>query len=59
MEVLKITIFFAIVLMAMAMVQRAAADSHSPAPSPASDAVVFTPALFASITALVFGFFFC
>ncbi|XXG68470.1 hypothetical protein AAC387_Pa06g1551 [Persea americana] len=54
MEALKITIFFAIVLMATTMVQRAVAtDSHSPSPSPALDAAVFTPALFASFTARV------
>lgn len=50
-------LFLAVVMMVIAVsaVQPAVA-ADAPAPSPASDAAVFVPTLFASLTALAFGF---
>ncbi|XP_068638251.1 arabinogalactan protein 13-like [Aristolochia californica] len=61
MEVLKLRlvnfVLMAIILAASMVGKAAAADP--PAPSPTSDASVMVPALFASVTALLFGLFFC
>ncbi|XP_021898216.1 arabinogalactan peptide 13-like [Carica papaya] len=59
MEAMKMRLFMAIVVvfMAASVVQNVAAQ-EAPAPSPASDAAVFVPTVFASLVALAFGFFF-
>ncbi|XP_043691192.1 arabinogalactan protein 13-like [Telopea speciosissima] len=59
MEVLKMRLFTAVVLMVLAVsaVQNVAA-AEAPAPAPASDAAVFVPTVFASLAALAFGLFF-
>ncbi|KAJ9179901.1 hypothetical protein P3X46_008214 [Hevea brasiliensis] len=56
MEALKVRVFVAIVvvLMAVSAVQNVAAQ-EGPAPSPASDATVFVPTVFASLAAFAFG----
>ncbi|XP_043692223.1 arabinogalactan protein 13-like [Telopea speciosissima] len=59
MEALKMRLFAAVILMVLAVsaVQNVAA-AEAPAPAPASDAAVFVPTVFASLTALAFGFLF-
>ncbi|KAI3873060.1 hypothetical protein MKW98_006027 [Papaver atlanticum] len=54
---LKMRVFVAMIFMVMAAsaVQNVAA-ADAPAPSPTSDAGAVVPAVFASFTALVFGF---
>ncbi|KAI3877465.1 hypothetical protein MKW98_032549 [Papaver atlanticum] len=56
---LKMRVFIAMIFMVMAAssVQNVAA-ADAPAPSPTSDATSFVPAVFASLTALVFGLLF-
>lgn len=51
---MKLFVAMMVVLMAAATMQKAAA-AEAPAPSPASDATVFVPTLFASVAALAFG----
>ncbi|XP_058073759.1 arabinogalactan protein 14-like [Magnolia sinica] len=62
MEALKVRIFavaLMAVIMATSMIERTAA-ADAPAPSPTSDATsLFAPTLFASLTALIFGLFYC
>lgn len=57
MEAMKMKLFLAVVMMILAVsaVQPAAAAT-APAPAPASDAAIFVPTFFASLTALAFGF---
>ncbi|KAI3446379.1 hypothetical protein Pfo_003044 [Paulownia fortunei] len=60
MEALKMKIFLVAVvaaLMALSAVQNVAAQ-EAPAPSPASDATTFVPAMFASVAAVVLGMLF-
>ncbi|OAY41932.1 arabinogalactan protein 13-like [Manihot esculenta] len=59
MEALKMRVFLAVVVVLMAVfaVQNVGAQ-EAPAPSPASDATVFVPAVFASVAAFAFGFLF-
>ncbi|OAY44378.1 arabinogalactan protein 13-like [Manihot esculenta] len=56
MEALKMRVFLAIVVVVMAIsaIQNVGAQ-EAPAPSPASDATVFVPTVFASLAALAFG----
>ncbi len=57
MEAMKMKLFFAVVMMVLAVsaVQTAVA-ADAPAPSPDSGAAYFVPTFFASLTALAFGF---
>ncbi|OVA06367.1 hypothetical protein BVC80_8885g16 [Macleaya cordata] len=59
MEALKMRVCLAVMAMVMAAsaIQNVAA-ADAPAPSPTSDAASFVPAVFASLTAVAFGFFF-
>ncbi|KDP39696.1 hypothetical protein JCGZ_02716 [Jatropha curcas] len=59
MEALKMRVFLALVVVVMAFsaVQNVAAQ-EAPAPSPASDATIFVPTIFASFVALAFGLLF-
>lgn len=47
-----------VALVAFAAVPEAAADGLAPAPSPASDASAFAPAIFASLATVAFGLMF-
>ncbi|XP_026414914.1 arabinogalactan protein 14-like [Papaver somniferum] len=60
MESLKMRALVAITVMVMAAssIQNNVAAADAPAPSPTSDATSFVPAVFASLTALVFGLLF-
>nr|POE46449.1 arabinogalactan peptide 14 [Quercus suber] len=60
MEAMKLKFFVAlmVVLMAISSVQKAAAATDAPAPSPTSDAAIFVPTFFASLVALAFGLVF-
>ncbi|XP_068643082.1 arabinogalactan protein 13-like [Aristolochia californica] len=53
-----ITFVLMAIVLAASMVDKAAA-ADAPAPSPTSDASVMVPTLLASVTALLFGLFFC
>ncbi|KAI3474495.1 hypothetical protein Pfo_029405 [Paulownia fortunei] len=60
MEALKMNIFFvavAVALMVLSGVQNVAAQ-EAPAPSPASDATTFVPAVLASVGAVALGMLF-
>uniref|UniRef100_A0A2P2K9N7 Arabinogalactan peptide 14 n=1 Tax=Rhizophora mucronata TaxID=61149 RepID=A0A2P2K9N7_RHIMU len=54
---MKALVVLMVVFMAFSTLQKATA-ADAPAPSPASDASVLFPTLFASLAALVFGFLF-
>ena len=55
---LKFFVALMVVLMAISSVQKAAAATEAPAPSPTSDAAIFVPTFFASLVALAFGLVF-
>ena len=55
---LKLFVTLLVVLMAISSVQKAAAATEAPAPSPTSDAATFVPTFFASLVALAFGLVF-
>ncbi|XP_026417911.1 arabinogalactan protein 13-like [Papaver somniferum] len=59
MAAMKMRVLVAVtaLVMAASTVQNVAA-AHAPAPSPTSDAFMFVPAVFASLTAVAFGILF-
>ncbi|KAG6570311.1 hypothetical protein SDJN03_29226, partial [Cucurbita argyrosperma subsp. sororia] len=58
MEAIKLKLFLVMLLVAFAATTaQPAAPSEAPAPAPASDAPLFNPTFFASLSALVFAFF--
>ncbi|KAG6630161.1 arabinogalactan protein 13-like [Carya illinoinensis] len=53
----KLFVIMLVVLMAISSVQKAAA-AEAPTPSPTSEAFIFMPTFFASLSALAFGLLF-